>query len=184
MVDNLIAFATFLSKQGELRLEKVNFGEVVTNAVEGLRFMADRKGLAIEMNLASDLPLLDGDRERLGEAVHHLLHNAVKFTEHGKIAVACWATDTAVTFEVKDTGVSIPSERLPDLWKSFEQMADPLKRGQEGLGLGLALVKFVVTAHGGEVWAHSTPGVGSTFGFYIPQGVSRAPVEAALARVK
>jgi signal transduction histidine kinase len=184
MVDNLIAFSTFLSKQGDLHLSRVSFNEVVTSAVEGLRFMAEKKSLGLEMNVPSDLPPLDGDRDRLGEAVHHLVHNAIKFTEHGKVSVSCWATDTAVTFEVKDTGVSIPPDRLPDLWKSFEQMADPLKRGQEGLGLGLALVKFVVTAHGGEVWAHSTQGVGSTFGFYIPLKLSRQPVEGAVARVK
>jgi signal transduction histidine kinase len=64
--------------------------------------------------------------------------------------------------------VGIPADKLPTLWDDFSQMADPLRRGVEGLGLGLALVKYVVTAHGGEVWADSEPGAGSTFGFHIP----------------
>jgi signal transduction histidine kinase len=69
---------------------------------------------------------------------------------------------------VKDSGVGIPADRLPDLWEGFTQMADPLRRGVEGLGLGLALVKYIVRAHGGRVWANSEEGVGSTFGFEIP----------------
>ena len=64
--------------------------------------------------------------------------------------------------------MGVPAERLPELWDSFTQMADPVKRGAESVGLGLALVKAVVTAHGGEVFAESQEGVGSTFGFMVP----------------
>ena len=183
-VDNLIAFATLLSKQGELRRARLDFAEVVTGAVDALRFMAERKGLTLETNVTGDLPPLEGDHERLGEAVHHLLQNAIKFTEQGQVTAACWATDSAITFEVKDTGLGVPPERLPELWKTFEQMADPLKRGQEGLGLGLALVKYVVAAHGGEVWAHSTLGAGSTFGFYIPFAPPKPPMDHAVAELR
>jgi signal transduction histidine kinase len=69
---------------------------------------------------------------------------------------------------VQDTGVGVPSDKLPTLWEGFTQMADPLRRGVEGLGLGLALVKYVVNAHGGQVWAASEPEAGSTFSFQIP----------------
>jgi signal transduction histidine kinase len=184
LVDNLIAFSTLLSKQGELELAPVNFAELITQTVEALGFMAQRKGLALETDVKGELPALEGDKERLAEAVHHLVQNAIKFTEQGKVTVACWATETTVTVEVKDTGAGIPAERLPELWKSFEQMADPLKRGQEGLGLGLALVKYVVGAHGGEVWAHSTVGVGSTFGFYIPLAPPKPSVEQVVAELR
>ena len=64
--------------------------------------------------------------------------------------------------------MGVPADKLPGLWEGFTQMADPLCRGVEGLGLGLALVKYVVNAHGGEVSAESQEGVGSTFGFQIP----------------
>jgi two-component system sensor histidine kinase SenX3 len=70
--------------------------------------------------------------------------------------------------EVKDSGLGVPAERLPRLWDAFAQMADPLKRGAEGLGLGLALVKYVATEHGGEVTAMSAEGIGSAFGFSLP----------------
>jgi signal transduction histidine kinase len=82
--------------------------------------------------------------------------------------INCQAVDHSVRFEVKDTGVGVPADKLPGLWEGFAQMADPLRRGVEGLGLGLALVKYVANAHGGEVWAESQQGAGSTFGFRIP----------------
>jgi len=72
-------------------------------------------------------------------------------------------------FRVQDTGQGIPPEELSSIWEVFTQAADDVKRGMEGLGLGLALVKFVVEAHQGEVWASSKYGEGSTFGFRVPK---------------
>jgi len=94
---------------------------------------------------------------------------AFKFTDAGgKVWIRCWDTADAAHFEVKDTGVDVPADKLSTLWEGFTQMADPLRRGVERLGLGLALVKYVVGAHGGQVWVHSEVGVGSTFGFQVP----------------
>jgi signal transduction histidine kinase len=171
MVDNLVAFAAFLSKQGELRLGEVNFKEVIEAARASLQFQAERKGLTLHAAIAHDLPILIGDRERLIQAVHHLIHNAVKFTgEGGRVTLECFTSPGSLSFEVQDTGVGIPEDRLSGLWDSFTQMADPMQRGVEGLGLGLALVKYVVKAHGGEVWARSQVGAGSAFGFRLPVG--------------
>jgi signal transduction histidine kinase len=169
MVDNLVTFATFLSKQGELHLDRVDFREVIDGALQTLRPMAQGKGVTLYIDLPEDLPPWQADRERLSDAVHHLVHNAIKFTaDGGEVWVQSHSEDGTISFEVRDTGVGIPADKLPALWEGFSQMADPLKRGVEGLGLGLALVKLVVTAHGGTVWAESEEGTGSTFGFRIP----------------
>jgi len=169
MVDNLVTFAAFFSKQGELNLSWLDFGDVIQESLLPLQTMAESKGLALQVAVPNGLPALYGDQERLAEAVHHLVHNAIKFTEAGgEVRVRIWATEDAAHFEVKDTGAGVPADKLPTLWEGFTQMADPLRRGVEGLGLGLALVKYVVTAHGGSVWAQSEEGVGSTFGFRVP----------------
>lgn len=169
MIDNLIKFATFLSKRGELQLSAVKLADVVENALVPLHFQAQRKGVTLEILLPENLPTLQSDQALLAEAIYHLTHNAVKFTDTGgKVSLRAQADDTSIQIEVQDTGVGIPAERLPTLWDSFSQMADPLLRGMEGLGLGLALVKYVVDAHGGKVWAESQQGVGSTFGFALP----------------
>ncbi len=186
MVDNLVAFATFIGKQGELKLEQFSFSEVLGETLLTLEPQANRKGINLRADVVdpsavssvspalipaeqSPFPPITGDRERLADAVYHLMHNAIKFTEKdGNVVVRCWAKDDKLHFEVKDTGVGVPPEQLPALWEGFAQIADPVKRGVEGLGLGLALVKYVVTAHDGEVYAESQQGVGSTFGFRVP----------------
>jgi signal transduction histidine kinase len=169
MVDDLIAFSTFLSKQGELKLSALDFAALVRATVEPLATLATAKGLALHTNIEEHLPGVTGDATRLTEAIHHLVQNAIQYNRpSGEIWVHVWAEAETVHLEVKDTGVGVPAEKLPGLWDAFAQMADPLKRGAEGLGLGLALVKYVVTAHGGEVSATSTEGVGSAFGFQLP----------------
>jgi two-component system phosphate regulon sensor histidine kinase PhoR len=169
MVDNLVTFATFLSKQGELRLSELDFGQVIQDSLMPLMPLAESKHITLHTEVTEGLPAIAGDRDRLEDAVYHLVHNAIKFTEAGgSMWVRCQATDGSLRFEIQDTGVGVPADKLPGLWESFTQMADPLRRGVEGLGLGLALVKYVVNAHGGEVFAQSEQGLGSTFGFQIP----------------
>ncbi len=174
MIDNLVKFATFLSKQGEVHLAPVKLGTLVENALLPLTFQAQRKGLTLNLSIPDDLPLARVDEALLGEAIYHLTHNAVKFTPTGgEVSLRAWAEGDLLHLEVKDTGVGVPAEKLPTLWDSFSQMADPLLRGVEGLGLGLALVKYVVDAHGGKVRAESQEGVGSIFGFHLPVNANK-----------
>lgn len=169
MVEHLVSFASFLQKQGQLRLGPVNMPELITLTLHPLRPLAESHQVRLSQNNGHALPAIAADESRLGEAIHHLVQNAIKFTpEGGEVTVACWPEREQIHVAVRDTGIGVPPDRLPELWDSFAQMADPVKRGAEGVGLGLALVKAVVTAHGGQVFAESQEGVGSTFGFVLP----------------
>lgn len=169
MIDNLVTFAAFLSKQGELKLTAVDMKQVVEDNLLVLTPLAETKSLALHTEIPESLPRLRADHDRLADAVYHLIHNAIKFTaDGGEIRIRCRATTEHLTFEVEDTGIGIAPETLPGLWEGFAQLADPLRRGVEGLGLGLTLVKYVVGAHNGDVYAKSIPDVGSTFGFTLP----------------
>ena len=171
MINNLITFASFLSKQGQLRMAPVDLGQLAQETVKALEPIAGKRDVKMVLEISETLPQIYGDRERLAEAIYHLVHNAIKFNrEGGSVTLACRAAPEDVIMEVSDTGVGIPPEKLPELWKEFTQLADPLRRGVEGLGLGLPLVRYVVRAHGGQVWARSQPGQGSVFGFRIPLG--------------
>jgi signal transduction histidine kinase len=184
MVDNLVAFTTFLSKQGTLNLAEVDFGQLLSETLSTFQVMMDGKGLVLRTAVSDELPTLYGDQERLSDAVCHLVHNAIKFTpQGGEIWLRCHAKDHQLLFEIKDTGVGMPADKIPSLWEGFAQVADPLQRGIEGLGLGLPLVKYIVTAHGGRVWAESREGNGSIFGFQIPLSGPETPPRRGLETV-
>ncbi|MBS1245584.1 MAG: multi-sensor signal transduction histidine kinase, partial [Chloroflexi bacterium] len=169
MINNLVTFASFVSKQGQLRMAPLDMGQLAFEIMQSLEPMARTRGLTVTSQIVDALPIVYGDRDRLTEAIYHLLHNAIKFNHSGgSVFLSCRAASDDVVVEVTDTGVGISPEKLPEIWKDFTQLADPLRRGVEGLGLGLPLVRYVVKAHGGQVWARSQPGQGSTFGFYIP----------------
>jgi signal transduction histidine kinase len=169
MVDNLITLASFFSRQIVLVPEAIDFKDLMRTTFPPLKEIADEKNITFQVDIVGKLSPVMGDRNLLANALYQLVHNAIKFTrDGGKVWVSCWTTVDGFFFDVKDTGVGIQPDKLKDIWTSFTQTADPLRRGLEGLGLGLALVKNIVTAHGGEVWVESKPGSGSVFGFKVP----------------
>jgi signal transduction histidine kinase len=169
MIDNLVNYAGLLSKQGRLNLEAVNVSELVNCTASVLRPMAESRGLEWQVHVSDDLMLDAGDRERIGEAVWHLMHNAIKFTKRGgRVATRAYRQGDSTVIEVKDTGIGIESQQQARLWEAFGQSADPLKRAVDGLGLGLALVRYVALAHHGSVALESTPGTGSVFSLVLP----------------
>ena len=169
MIDSVISFASLLSKQGKPRLEPTDIAALLQTTLSPMETMARSRNIAFSCMCSARFAPIHVDPARLGEAMYHLVHNAIKFNAPGgSVQISCWPTDTHVVFRVEDTGEGIAPENLAGIWDGFAQGADDVQRGVEGLGLGLALVKFVVEAHRGEVWASSTPGQGSTFGFRIP----------------
>lgn len=171
LINNLITFAALLSKQGQLRMAPVDLAQVAQETMRVLEPLAQAREVKMSLQVAAALPTVYCDRERLAEAIYHLVNNAIKFNHAGgSVTLACRGAPEDILFEVTDTGIGIPSDKLPQMWQDFTQMADPLRRGVEGLGLGLPLVRYVVRAHGGQVWARSQPGQGSVFGFRIPLG--------------
>jgi PAS domain S-box-containing protein len=169
MIDGLVAYAGLLSKQGRLNLEPVNIAQQIDEIAFALGPMAESRGLDLKTQVPVDLTLPAGDRDRIGEALWHLVHNAIKFTTAGgQVVVRAWQEHGRLIVEVQDTGVGIPAEQQAKIWESFAQLSDPLRRGVDGLGLGLALVRYVAAAHGGDVALRSEPGVGSVFSFWLP----------------
>lgn len=169
MIDRLVGYATLLSKQGQLHLETINIATLINETVTLLRPMAQRRQVSFQVDVPESLTLPAGDRERIGEALWHLLHNAIKFSRpRGEVSVRAYIQPEYLVFEVEDTGVGIPLDQQARIWEPYAQLSDPLKRGVEGLGLGLAMVRYVAAAHGGKVILHSQPDVGSVVGFWLP----------------
>ncbi|MEM7346746.1 MAG: ATP-binding protein [Chloroflexota bacterium] len=178
MIDSVIAFASLVSKRQALHLEESDIESVIRKAVAELEKMANARQVTISYDFSPETPSVYLDKLRMSEAIYQLAHNAIKFNrEGGSVEISCWPTGDHVMIKVEDTGHGIPQEQLGTIWEAFTQEADDVKRGVEGLGLGLALVKFIVRAHGGVVAAMSKPGKGSTFGFDIPTGHTKTSTE-------
>jgi PAS domain S-box-containing protein len=170
MIENLVDYASFVRKQGLLNLNICDISIVINKVIRAFQAKADRKNIILEAEIPQTSLAILCDEERIYEALRELVDNAVKFTPHkGKVTLSCWIADNHLHFSIEDTGPGIPSDKLNSLWESFTQMADPFRRGREGLGLGLALVEYVVRAHRGKVFAASQVGMGSNFGFRIPE---------------
>ena len=144
---------------------------------------------SVEVDLAPDLPRIGADRQRLAQVLNNLFSNASKYSpDWSAIGVSASVQDTYVAISVSDKGRGVPAERLPHLFRKFSRIdSDDLDRRIGGEGLGLAICKGIVEAHGGRIWAESEgPGLGTRFTFTIPAAYEAAngsaPGPAPMAR--
>ena len=159
-----------------LDLKPVDLAELIAQAVEDLRPLAESKGHTVKYEPPSEPLTLKGDRGRLKSVVTNLLSNAIKFTQPGgHIAIKVEWDDDQVWVHVEDDGPGIPEDEIPrvfdHLFRGRVTVSDP-NNPIEGTGLGLALTKTVVEQHGGRIWVTSKEGEGSTFHFTLPWEVT------------
>lgn len=142
--------------------------------------LAAEKAIRFEVAPAGDLPQICADRERLFQVFSNLVGNAIKFTPAGgRVQVAAEACgEHEVRFSVADTGPGIPESQLPYVFDRFWQ-ARPV--GEFSVGLGLAIARGIVEAHGGRIWVETAEGQGSTFSFTIPTTPPREELRWSLA---
>jgi signal transduction histidine kinase len=166
LLDDLQTLST--AEAGVLRLhrETVDPGQLVEDAVAAWRSRAESAGVAIEERIAAGLPSLDVDPVRIGQVLANLLSNAVRHTPSGgSVVVSAEPAEggAAVAFTVADSGPGIPAEALPHVFDRFVRAADT-----GGAGLGLAIARSLVQAHGGAITADCPPGRGTTMRFVLP----------------
>jgi PAS domain S-box-containing protein len=188
LLDDLLDVSRITSGRLVLRKEPVDLASLVASAVETARPLIDSKQHVMEIVLPPEPIELEVDPLRLSQALSNLLTNAAKYTDpsgHIRLAVNLNSADLAMS--VSDSGIGVSAEAIPKLFEMFSQVDSPVDRAEGGLGIGLALVKGLVTLHGGSVEAASDgPGRGSTFTIRLPRaGVSspkRRPYSAVSAQ--
>lgn len=161
-----------LAEAGQLHLvqQPSRIQDIVQRAVNILQAEASRHGVALAADIPHDLPLVYADSERVGQMLMNLLKNAVMYTPSGgHVIIQAHATGDKITVAVRDTGQGIPMDILPHVFERFYRVDRSRTRATGGSGLGLAIVKQLAQAQGGDVWAESTPGRGSTFAFTLPR---------------
>ncbi len=178
LIDDLLDIGRISRNKLELRKARIPLAAVVENAVETARPLLDAKGHTLTVTLPPEPVFLDADLTRLAQVFWNLLNNAAKYTDPGgRVELSARRDGAEVVVTVRDTGIGIPAEALPDLFRLFSQVDNSLERSQGGLGIGLALVKGLVEMHGGTV-AVSSAGVGQGSEFLVRLPVAPAEGEA------
>ena len=164
---------------GRTNLEAVQFSphKIIQSSIDLFTAKISQKSVQLTCQIDEDVPaVLFGDASRLIQIMTNLLGNAVKFTKHGSISVAVTVRErkkdsVLLRFEVKDTGIGIAREALPNIFSSFAQADVSTTRKYGGTGLGLAIAKHLVELMGGAISVESQPGKGSIFWFTVRLGV-------------
>jgi two-component system phosphate regulon sensor histidine kinase PhoR len=173
-VDKLSQLVAELGELSRIESREVAFDirpnaaiQIAEEAIGRMGPLASKAGLELSVDIPPDLPPVLADKERIGQALVNLIHNAIKFTPpQGKVSLFAAVQEDSVAISVTDTGVGIPSDDLPHIFERFYK-ADKARAGG-GTGLGLSIAKHIVQAHGGDIRAESVEGKGSTFTFTLP----------------
>ena len=160
------------SDSGELLIsrEAVEPAGLLTKIREVFRLQAEQKGITLAVRAAGGLPILYGDEGRLMQVLENLVANAIRHTPNGgeiNLGVS-EAKNSTLLFSVADSGEGIPAEELPLIFERFHRVDKSRHADSNQSGLGLAIARAIVEAHGGKIWAESTPGKGTTIRFEIP----------------
>jgi PAS domain S-box-containing protein len=166
LIEDLLDVARMEAGRLTLEREPHDLVRVISEATMMLEPLIAEKSLTLHEDLPEYLPRASVDARRIVQVLENLVSNAVKYTTSGgEIRIRAVAMNGEVRIAVRDTGSGIPAENLPHLFDRFWQ-ARGARRG--GAGLGLAIAKGIVEAHGGRIWVESKLGAGSTFAFSLP----------------
>lgn len=180
LVNTLLDFSRIQAGRMRARFEPVDLGAVTAELASVFRSAVERAGLELVVESSTLSQPVYLDRDMWEKVMLNLLSNALKFTFDGSITVKVSSERDTAVITVSDTGVGIPPDEMPRLFERFHRIENARARSTEGSGIGLALVKELITIHAGAIEAHSTEGVGTTFTITLPFGSAHlAPEDLA-----
>ena len=181
LIDSVLFYAGGKPPVEDMEKAEFDVVAVVREVVALFEPQVRDKGLAISVDAPAQAVRVTTMRRQLQQVLMHLLSNAVKFTEHGKIEVDVRVVGNAAVIEVMDTGLGISAEHLHRIWEPFQQVDASHTRVQGGMGLGLALTRRLVDQLGAHVTVKSEVDKGTTFIIELPTGASAPRNEVTLA---
>lgn len=169
LVDNVLDFAAIERGAKRYSLRADDLLDVVRFQAEATEDTLRSRGLELSVDLPDDLPPVWLDREAIGQVIINLLSNAAKYgADGGWVGLRVWETEEGVELSVADRGIGISEEELPQVFDDFFRSTDPLVRRKKGTGIGLAIVRYIVEAHGATITVESEAGEGTTFTILFP----------------
>lgn len=181
LLDDLLDISRVTHGRLDIKPQPVTLEALISSATETARPLIEAKQHRLEIDLPPDPVHLMVDPLRISQAISNLLTNAAKYTDaQGLIRVVASVSAGAVRIAVSDSGIGLAPHVLPTIFEMFSQVEGSNRRSEGGLGIGLALVKGLITLHGGSVEAQS-PGIGrgSTFTLVLPAGAVQEPAAEA-----
>ncbi|MDH6057348.1 GAF domain-containing sensor histidine kinase [Umezakia ovalisporum] len=175
LINDILDLSQIEAGKTVLDITEFSLTDTAHSSVDSLLKKAASEQVNLQLDLQIDprRDLFTADAERVEQILWNLLTNAIKFTpEGGTVTLRVWVEDNTAIFQVEDTGIGIPQEKLPLLFEKFQQLDTPYHRRYEGSGLGLALTKQLVELHRGRIEVESTVAIGSIFTVWIPAQLS------------
>ncbi len=168
LVDDLLLVGRAGEGQLQLEVEEVDLAALAAGCVEGAELAAAERGVRLDLDAGSPV-VLDADRRRLGQLLDNLIANAIKFSpERGTVHVAVAFEGGNAVLEVADEGAGIPEDEQQHVFERFFRASGASGARVPGTGIGLAIVKAIVDAHGGGITVRSAPGQGASFRVELP----------------
>lgn len=167
LINDILDLERLDSEGLHLRESSCDAKQLIARATDGMLAAA----LAADVTLSVDTAraALEADPDRIIQTLTNLIGNAVKFSPRGgTVQISSLRRSDDILFTVSDSGRGIPADKLESIFGRFQQVDSSDSRQSGGTGLGLAICRSIVEHHGGRIWAHSTPGEGSTFSFVLP----------------
>ena len=168
-LDGLISYASLVNQSHMVRPEPLDFGHLLDDTLMPLQMLAQGRNISINLEpVPAELKLV-ADPDLISSALYQLVHNAIKFNRPGGyVELLIFEAEGGVTFQVTDDGPGISDEVIEHLGQAFNQIVEAMRRGVEGLGLGLAFSNYVASAHNGQLRAKRGPEKGSIIQLWIP----------------
>ena len=170
LVSDLLDISRIESGKIGMEIRPLSVKELIGDIMDIITPQAESKGINLRTELGPSVTQIRADRSQIERVFINILSNAIKFTpSNGKVTIRMNATDDHIRTDIIDTGIGIAKEDLSMVFDEFYRADNPINRAQRGSGLGLSLVKKIVEAHKGEIWATSEPNKGTTFSFTLPK---------------
>jgi signal transduction histidine kinase len=169
LLNDLLDVSAIESGKFEIKWQEGNLGELLKSRIELVNFSAKAKNITITTDI-SDVPDIEFDFSRIGQVIDNLLTNAVKFSPPDTVIdTSVRFDDSEISVMVKDHGQGIPASEIDKIFDAFAKLSTQPTEGEKSTGLGMAIVKKIVDAHGGDINVESTEGEGSTFTISLPR---------------